>query len=349
MEEVMDFEIGHLDIEESQPTRNHYQPLPSHNSNNTLNSQSIILNELQKETEELQNKLKLNNRRLLLFETENSKLIEEKNKFYFEMQNAIEKANLLHEKVTHLESENTDLRSTHTILSEKNQALKKINETQLIELKRFSKFHIKIQNVIKPYVTQLKNSVIALKEENKRSLSLNETLAAEIQTLKQQHQTDIFQLNLKITSLENDRRQTITNYEEQIHSFSKEIIRTEQLLNDANQEVNRLKKAVEFKNYFENELIKFKRIHQDDQKQISELNESLNKMITTTNSQSEQFLETNAKLHSTELELQNKELLLEATRAQLEKTINHSEALSERLIRLEKLNLNLSQQMQLKN
>ena len=38
--------------------------------------------ELYKENEELTNKLKLNYRRLLLFETENNRLLEEKNKLF---------------------------------------------------------------------------------------------------------------------------------------------------------------------------------------------------------------------------------------------------------------------------
>ncbi|MFZ3229296.1 MAG: hypothetical protein WA160_03750 [Pseudobdellovibrio sp.] len=336
----MNFEIGHLDMLESPPSGRVLT------LNSATTSQSLILNELQKDTEELQDKLKLNNRRLLLFETENNKLIEEKNKFFFELQNSNEKFILLSEKESFLESENKDLRNTHAILSEKNQALKQINQSQLLDLKRFTKFHLKIQNVIKPYINQLKTTVLNLKNELQISNKLNEELQMSLKYSQQSHQSESFQLKSKIASLETDKIQTIANYEEQIHSFSKEIIHLEQQVDDLNQESSRLKKSVEFKNYFENELIKFKRIHQDDQKEISTLKEHLTSLNLSATDAKQKAQESFEKNQSIESELMNKERLLEATRLQLVKTIDHSELLTERLNRLEKLNLNLSQQMQ---
>lgn len=342
MEEVMDFEIGHLDMLDSAPSARETQ------STQILNSHSLILNDLQKETEELQNKLKLNNRRLLLFETENNKLMEEKNKFFFEMQNLTERNKILIEKMQSLESENTDLGEAHSLMSEKNQSLKAINHSQLLDLKRFTKFHLKIQNVIKPYINQLKNSNNELKHNLSRSEQNVEELKQALQHAQQSRAQEVHELNSKLNSMEKDKRHTIANYEEQIHSFSKEIIRLESLSTDSMNEVSRLKKAVEFKNYFENELIKFKRIHEEDQREILSCKEK----ITSVSIQFDQLNETSSmafeKLKSTETELMNKEQLLETTRSQLANTIERSDLLTERLGRLEKLNLNLSQQMQQK-
>jgi len=149
----------------------------------------------------------------------------------------------------------------------------------------------------------------------------------------------------KLTSFEIDKNQIISTYEEQIHSFSKEIIHLEHKNEDLAKEVARLKKAVEFKNYFENELIKFKRIHEDDQREILNFKDKLNS-VEVRLIQSEQLASTSVeKLKSTENQLMNSEQLLETTRHQLAKQIDHANLLNERLARLEKLNLNLSQQM----
>lgn len=341
MEEVMDFEIGHLDMVESSPTSR--EP-----SSTNLTSQSLILNELQKDTEELQTKLKLNNRRLLLFETENNKLIEEKNKYFFEMQNLSERNKILVEKMSQLEMENNDLGNSHALLSEKNQSLKQINQTQLLDLKRFTKFHLKIQNVIKPYITQLKNSVTQLKHQLAQAEHANADLELRLEKSQRNHADEVFMITTKIESLEKDRTHTIANYEEQIHSFSKEIVRIEQNYNDAMNEASRLKKAVEFKNYFENELIKFKRIHEDDQREIYNLKEKINAFSVQVAESTEASALNLEKLKVVETDLMNKEHMLETTRVQLATALERSELLTERLSRLEKLNLNLSQQMQQK-
>ncbi|MBC7466935.1 MAG: hypothetical protein H7256_13180 [Bdellovibrio sp.] len=338
----MDFEIGHLDMLDSAPTQ-HREP-----TSTNLIQQSLVLNEIQKEMEELQNKLKLNNRRLLLFETENNKLIEEKNKFFFEMQNLAEKNKLFVDKMSLLEFENSDLAQAHALMSEKNKSLKQINETQNFDLKRFTKFHLKIQNVIKPYINQLKDTLAKTKKDLSLSEKNNQELIFNLRQEQQAHADDVAMLKAKIASMEKDKTGTIASYEEQIHSFSKEIIRLEYLATDAQNEASRLKKSVEFKNYFENELIKFKRIHEEDQREIYGLKEKVSHLSLQITEVSETASVQNEKLKSTENELFNKEHMLEVTRTQLAQNLERSEVLSERLSRLEKLNLNLSQQMQQK-
>lgn len=336
----MDFEIGHLEM----LTNN--DPLSESRQNQTsLLPQSLVLNELQKETEELQNKLRLNNRRLLLFETENNKLIEEKNKLFFEMQNTMEKHQLIVEKINSLENENTELQSANDLLQEKYKSTVQINQTQLTELKRFTKFHLKIQNVIKPYIQQLKISTEKLKQDLTFLNKQNEALTMQNLELSHKLKKDGDFLLNKISSLEHDKSQTITCYEEQIHSFSKEIVRLQQQNDDFSKEIGRLKKSVEFKNYFENELIKFKRVHEDDQREVLLLNEKLNAVCVKLMEKEQAVFLSSEKFKTAEVSLQSSEQILESTRQQLTKQIDHSAILSERLSRLEKLNLNLSQQM----
>ena len=337
----MEFEIGHLDMLASiDPTET------PHRSGPVAITGSLILNELQKETEELQSKLKLNNRRFLLFETENNKLIEEKNKLFFEMQNTKEKHHLIVEKISLLENENSDLLQTNEELREKNKATTAINQTQLSELKRFTKFHLKIQNVIKPYIQQLKTSNETLElnfREQKNQMNALQTQNFELsQRLK--NENDFF--TNKINSMEMDKNQTITCYEEQIHSFSIEINRLQQQNEDFTKEIGRLKKAIEFKNYFENELIKFKRIHEDDQREMTILKDQLNRSsVQVTEKENLLSLQLN-QVKTTQSSLHSLEHVLESTRQQLAQQIYHAATLTERLSRLEKLNLSLSQQMQ---
>ena len=337
----MDFEIGHLDMLDS-------APVTRESSSPHLAQQSLVLNEIQKEMEELQNKLKLNNRRLLLFETENNKLIEEKNKFFFEMQNLAERNKILVDKMSLLEVENSDLGQAHALMSEKNKTLKQINQTQNLDLKRFTKFHLKIQNVIKPYINQLKDTLAKTKLDLSRTEKNNNELILNLRFEQQGRADDIAMLKAKINSMEKDKTGTIASYEEQIHSFSKEIIRLEYLATDAQNEASRLKKSVEFKNYFENELIKFKRIHEDDQREIYGLKEKISSLSLQITEISEMASFQTEKLKSTENDLFNKDHMLETTRTQLAQNLERADALAERLSRLEKLNLNLSQQMQQK-
>ncbi len=330
----MEFEMQHLDIIQSEGI-NHSK----------VTSQSLILNELQKETEELQNKLKLNNRRLLLFETENNKLIEEKNKLFFETQNTIEKIQLFSERNVELENQFVIVRNQNELLNEKNESYIKINQKLKMELKRFTKFHAKIQNVIKPYIEQLKASILQLKTDLSKSNDVSELSQTQIKKMTTQFDSERFFYNQKITAMELDKNQTIASYEEQIHSFSKEIIRLEQQKDDFSKEVARLKKAVEFKNYFENELIKFKRIHEEDQREVQVLKDKLSALEVRLMESDQTTCLQFEKLKYTENQLIDTSQMLEATRDQLAKNLDHSHVLNERLARLEKLNLNLSQQM----
>ena len=340
----MEFEIGHMDMLPTETafakTTHENRPSPTHLP------QSLILNELQKEAEELQNKLKLNNRRLLLFETENNKLLEEKNKLFFETQQTLEKQQIITEKIEALEIENEKLESENDLLHEKNKSFSQIHQAQLSELKRFTKFHLKIQNVIKPYIQQLKKTAEDLKQELQQTKKINLDLNVKNMELTRKISAENEFFTAKLNSAELDRNQTITCYEEQIHSFSKEIIRLEQENDDFAKEIGRLKKSVEFKNYFENELIKFKRLHQDDQQEMLNLSQKYSALQTQLSEKDQALSMNQEQLKTSETKTQNLDVMLESTRQQLTRQMEHSQTLAERLARLEKLNLNLSQQMQ---
>ncbi len=336
----MDFEFKNLEmIETNHQIENVSTP------HIQLKSQSLILNELHKENDELQNKLKLNYRRLLLYEAENTKLSEEKNKLFFEAQNHLEKLNLISQRNEELENESESVELRTQQLNEKVYALQKINSSQLNEIKRFSKFHLKIQNVIKPYILQLKNKVLSLQKEN-TSANAELQLFKNLNEKLEQKNTDLFlQKEAADQIYQIDKNGLISSYEEQIHSFSKEILDLQNQVEIYLKEISRLKKSNEFKNYYENELIKFKRIHQEDQIKIQNTLD-LNNYLETQNLKNEEDLaKTKNELQQVKLRFEEKENVLEVTRQQLAKQIDESVLMNERLCRLEKLNNQLSREM----
>jgi hypothetical protein len=338
----MEFEIKDLEIIDSSRDT---QPGPV---NAATIPNSIILNELHKETEELQNKLKLNYRRLLLFETENHKLIEEKNKLFFEAQDFMQKNQLLTEKNEQLLQQNAQAEAAQKLLIEKVESYEAINRTQLNEIRRFSKFHTKIQEVVKPLVQKLKIQITELKRDLAQAQKANSNLTLSYNDLRQRSEIEIKKRALEIESLTQEKNGMVYTYEEQIHSFSKEILALQAQTQDQEKEIARLKKAVEFKNYFENEVIRFKRIHEEDQKQIAEIGQKKAALEAKSMAAEQQLLEASTELASLRTKTSDFEMNLDVTRTQLSKKIDELSSANERLARLEKLNNQLSLEMSLK-
>jgi hypothetical protein len=309
---------------------------------------SIILNELTKEAEELQNKLKLNYRRLLLFETENNKLVEEKNKLFFENQNYMQINQMLSEKNEELLKQNAMAEATQKLLIEKASSLESINRTQMNEIRRFSKFHTKIQEVVKPLVAKLKHQIDELKAELNKQHKINANLNVAYVELKQTSELEAQRRAYEITNLKNENTGLINTYEEQIHSFSKEILNLQSKNEEYEKEITRLKKAVEFKNYFENEVIRFKRIHEEDQSTIADLTQKKSAAETRLMSLEQSAQEAKAELTSTKNRTSELETNLEVARTQLSKKIDELAQTQERMLRLEKLNTQLSLELSTK-
>lgn len=346
-EEVMDFEIKDLEIIDSEKP---LQTQTTFTRNSTADaaqalSNSIIMNELQKETEELQNKLKLSYRRLLLFETENNKLIEEKNKFFFEVKNYQEKNQILNEKNEQLEKTLAEKTQKEKLLDEKVDSYEKINKTQLAEIRRFSKFHTKIQDVVKPFILQLKKQIAELKTELNQSQKINTNLTSAYKEFSKKMELNLEQKNNEILVLNAEKNGLIQTYEEQIHSFSKEILDLQAKNETAHKEIARLKKAVEFKNYFENEVIRFKRIHEEDQSTINTLSQKKSAAETQMLSLEQELSQSKTELVTLKSKLSDVEMNLEVTRSQFSKKIDELNLLTERFARLEKLNTQLSREM----
>ena len=342
----MEFSLDHLDITSDMThvpmRRPSVQPMTMPQTE-VQTSSSAVLEDLSSQIEDLQNKLKLNYRKLLLFETENEKLIQEKNKLYFDVKNTHEKFEILADKNANLEAYSQDIESKYKSSHEKYLAFEKLCETQAIDLKRLSKFHLKIKDIIKPYVQSLKTQI----EQLTTDLHKAQTMSASFEQLNSENVLQVQYLKQNIgqqkNKFETEKSNFIQSYEEQIHFLSKEIIQYQQKNEILQSEVFKLKKMNENKNFLENELIKFKRSQEEDQILLTDLKLKLNQFENTTYLGKIENSESKNKIATLEAESHRLTQNLESTRAQLNSKIDELEKMHLRLKMLEKLNTNLSQ------
>ncbi len=323
------FKLNHLDIELS--------------SEQDTNHSSHVLNELSKEVLELQNKLKLSYRRLFIFETENQKLLKDKNFYFYEMTHFQEKLKLNQELIEKQKNEINLLSFEFKKATERIHISEKIIETQSSDLRRMNKFYDKIKTVIKPFVHHLKLELSSTKSELQK-----------LTQIRIQHLEVISALEKKNSSLDEENKidsqrhsfeknKIIQTYEEQIHFLSKNTLESEQIIIEIRNENLRLKKLAENKNSLENDVIRFKRIHSEDQNKIEKLSLQLNDLSTQlTKSEFDQNSLTE-KINGTQNELEQTVLRLQMTQKQLLSKIEDNQKLEMRLNMLEKLNINLSQ------
>ncbi len=344
----MDFELKHLDIihRDQDRTFKSDQTSDDQNTHHPIDAQttksSLVLQELVAQIEALQNKLNINYKKLLLYEAENQKLIQEKNQLYFENKTLSDEFTMTSEKNIKIATYNEELETENRTLSTKTENYDKICAAQKNDLQRLSKFHLKVKNIIKPYVENLKTKSEQLAAENIQLLNTiqqnNKALASfELQS------TGLAQdLELKAKRFEAEKTALIGSYEEQIHFLSKEIVEHQQKVLDIQNENLRMKKLTETKHYLDNELIRIKRAHDEMLQDLNaaKIRESDHQnQITTLNTQ---MSEMRNSLTQVQTEVDQTNLVLESTRNQLAKKLSESEELQLRLRMLEKLNTNLS-------
>lgn len=346
LEQFNTFQLNHLDIDTLNSSENTDTQV---NFFNETTSESVILNDLSKQVEELQSKLKLSYRRLFLFETENQKLLKEKNYFFYEKTNLEEQSKINSEKLEQLTLENKKYASQLTLLNEKITIQKDLLDTQSHDLKRMNKFYDKIKNIIKPYVQNLKNTLENQIRENEKLSKINHQYLELSEALNKKLSNEIESSEINLKKFEFEKNNLIQSYEEQIHSLSKDILEFQQRISFSESEILRLKKANETKNYLENELIRFKRTHSEDQEKINSLSLKLNEINDMNQSLNYKNTELNSLNVQNKTDLENLNTRLTATQNQLSKQLDKNEQLELRLAMLEKLNIHLSENIKTQN
>ena len=331
------YELDHLDIEQNNEI--------SGNTADRLKGQpheSIILDELSKQVEELQDKLQLSYRKLFLFETENQKITKDKNFYFYEKSNLEERLKIAESKIENLGSYSNELEQELNTTTEKMNAFDNLCKTQLKDLSRLTKFYTKIQNVIKPYIQNLKNELTNQQKENEKLIKLNSQSADLTEALTENQNELKEKLNKQTLQFEFEKKNLILSYEEQIHFLSREIIDFQQKITFAESECLRLKKSNETKNFIENELVRFKRTQAEDQSIISELRLKQNAIENINAALKQSIVQTDSTNNMLVAELDNLKDNLNLTRVQFSKKIEENEHLELRLKMLERLNSHLS-------
>ncbi len=335
----MDFELKHLDMIHREHDRT---AATDQNRDSQTTKSSLVLQELVAQIESLQNKLNINYKKLLLYEAENQKLIQEKNQLYFENKTLSDEFAMTSEKNIKLSTYNTELETENRVFAAKNENYEKICAAQKNDLQRLSKFHLKVKNIIKPYVENLKAKTEELARENIQLLNTIQQNNKALASFESQSAGLAQDLELQIKRFEAEKMALVASYEEQIHFLSKEIVEQQQKVLDVQNENLRMKKLTETKHYLDNELIRIKRAHDE---MLQELNaakiresDQQNKMTTLVT----QVSEMKTALMQSQTEIEQSHLVLESTRNQLAKKLSESEDLQMRLRMLEKLNTNLS-------
>lgn len=303
---------------------------------------SAILNELTKQIEDLQGKLKLSYRKLFLFETENQKLLKDKNFYFYEKNNLAEQVNMITEKMENLATYSKEIEEELNETTEKMKAFESLTQTQAVDLKRLTKFHTKIQNIIKPYIETLKTDLAAQQAENTKLNKVNFQYLELTEALNKTN-TELTEKNaLQLKQYEFEKKNIISSYEEQIHFLSKEIIDFQQNIAFCESEIQRLKKANETKNFLENEVVKFKRTHSEDQQIIQTMKLKMHEIENNHAALVYEKSELQKAFNSVKDDQESQKEILDATRRQLAAQIEENEKLELRLKMLERLNSHLS-------
>ena len=331
----MDFSLEHLEIESDNRKNQTAAATAPH-------GQFQVLEDLYKQIEDLQDKLKLNYRKLMLFEAENEKLVQEKNKFFFDAKSHAEQNELLIGKLQNLEFLYNKTEEDNQFKNQKIETLEKLSQAQATDLRRLTKFYDKIQNIIKPHIQGLKDQITQQQSEinsYEKSVfalqTLNEEAVKKIDDLKNE-------LNKTVQQFKSEKNNFIQSYEEQIHFLSKEIVNHQENNQLLQSEIFRLKKMNENKHFIENELVKFKRENSEQLQSISEFRLKIN----MTQNEIQKYREECSTLKT---QLGNLEILhsqatenLDSTRRQLSNKIDEVDKLNLRIKMLEKLNMSLS-------
>ena len=333
-----EFQLEHLDTTHS----NQQEEMTSGARNQFGEHVSAILNDLTKQIEDLQGKLKLSYRKLFLFETENQKLLKDKNFYFYENNNLTEQIKMISEKMSNLENYSKEIEIELNETAEKMQAFEDLTKTQAIDLKRLTKFHSKIQNIIKPYIENLKKDLASQQTENTQLNRVNLQYLELTEALNKTH-LELNQKNeLQLKQHEFEKKNIIASYEEQIHFLSKEIIDFQQNIAFCESEILRLKKANETKNFLENEVVKFKRTHSEDQQIVQTLKLRLHEIENNQAALIYEKSELQKSYNATKDDQESQKMILDATRRQLALQIEENEKLELRLKMLERLNTHLS-------
>ncbi|MEK2645601.1 hypothetical protein [Bdellovibrio sp. BCCA] len=342
--------VGQIPLPDELPRRNDFSHLPKE----ILKSSTV--ENLISQNEDLMARLKVSLRRLSILETENQKLAEEANKARMSQSSVTdqilvwkEKDNLWRQKIDQLERE----KEIHT---EKLRALQEKVQHMGAELTRHVKYHDRIKNQVKPYISQLKeySRTQDLKvQELEGSLAQRE---AQLRDLRHQIIEVTKNSRYQVEASEKKAQEMVQFYEEQIQGMNREL----QMLHGIQEELEvksmKLHSALERQDALENEIVTLRRTKEDmkerfekeierQQERISELSRQNQKLGVEHADLQIRVVEDQERIQKLEKESFQYMEQLESLRYMWNAKNEEHEKLKVAVSALERLNLELSQKL----
>ncbi|MGE5085461.1 MAG: hypothetical protein ACM3MG_04115 [Bacillota bacterium] len=342
--------VGQIPLPDELPKRADYSHLPKE----ILKSSTV--ENLISQNEDLMARLKVSLRRLSLLENENQRLSEETNKARLSQSSITdqilvwrEKDNMWKHKVDQLEREKE-------VQGEKLRALTEKAQSMNSELIRHQKYHDRIKNQVKPYITQLKEyskTQDARIQEIESSLNHKEALLRDLR-----HQIIEVTKNsrFQVESSEKKAQEMVQFYEDQIQSMSKELQVLHQAQEDLEVKTLKLHSALERQDILENELVVLRRSKEElrlrleqeihkQQERMSELSRQNQKLGVEHADLQIRVVEDQETIQKLEKENRQYFEQLESLRFMWNAKNEENEKLKAAASALERLNLELSQKL----
>lgn len=262
--------LGHLDFEKNGTHQAAGIPLPdqlpkrndlSHLPREILKSSTI--ENLISQNEDLMARLKVSLRRLSLLENENQKLTDEANKARLSQTSFADQILVLKEKDSLWKIKIDQIEKEKEIQSEKTKALQERLQNISAELARHVKYHDRIKNTVKPYVSQLKEYS---KTQELKILETESALTqkeAQLRDLRHQIIEVTKNSRYQVEASEKKAQEMVAFYEQQIQGLQREVQMLHQIQEELEVKTLKLHAALERQDALENEVVTLRRTKED--------------------------------------------------------------------------------------
>ncbi len=215
------------------------------------------------QNEDLMSRLKVSLRRLSILENENQRIMEESSQSRMAQSSTTDQILVLKEKDNRWKQKVEILENQKEIQTEQIQELEQKLQFMSLDLVRHEKYHERIKNQVKPYITQLKayaNTQELKIQELEESLSQKE---AHLRDIRNQIIEVTKNSQIQIDSTEKRSQEITQYYENQIQALAKEL----EIFREHNQDLElkslKLHSALEKQDVLENEVINLTRSKED--------------------------------------------------------------------------------------
>ena len=245
--------VGSIPLPDELPQRADLSHLPK----DILKSSTV--ENLISQNEDLMSRLKVALRRLSTLEEENHRFSDQAHKARLAQSSAADQLMVFKEKDSVWKRKVDSLEREKEIYAEKAKALQIKIETLETDLLRHVKYHDRIKNQVKPYISQLKEYSKIQEDKVEELNNLLSQKEAFISDLRHQIIEVTKNSRFQVESTEKKMLELTTHYEEQIQSLNYQVIELQRSQEDLEIKTVKLHSALEKQDSLENEIITLRR------------------------------------------------------------------------------------------